>query len=158
MNISNNLKILRSQKGITQNELSKILNINRATYAHYETGRREPDIETLKLLADYFGVSVDFLLGNNIEKNNEYKINSSKDLNKVKESNEVYELIEKDILKDVKNIIYKMDHHGTGVYFNGQEMDEESKELFKSLLDVALKTINVKNKGNKINKKHKNEK
>ena len=30
----------------------------------YETGRREPDIETLKILAEYFNVSVDYLLGN----------------------------------------------------------------------------------------------
>lgn len=69
MDIAHNLKNLRLERGLTQIELSKNLNINRATYAHYETGRREPDIETLKLLADYFNVSVDYLLGNS-----DYKI------------------------------------------------------------------------------------
>ncbi|OAA90911.1 helix-turn-helix domain-containing protein [Clostridium ljungdahlii] len=63
MDISHNLKKLRSEKGLTQIELSKNLNINRATYAHYETGRREPDIETLKLFSDYFNVSVNYLMG-----------------------------------------------------------------------------------------------
>ncbi|WP_333888258.1 helix-turn-helix domain-containing protein [Clostridium sp.] len=62
MSVSTNLKKLRTEKGLTQDELSKELNINRATYAHYETGRREPDIETLKLLAKYFNVSLDYLL------------------------------------------------------------------------------------------------
>ncbi|MFC0905859.1 helix-turn-helix domain-containing protein [Clostridium sp. MT-14] len=62
MSVSINLKKLRIEKGLTQEELSKNLNINRATYAHYETGRREPDIETLRLLAKYFNVSVDYLL------------------------------------------------------------------------------------------------
>lgn len=63
MNISSNLKKLRTEKGLTQEELSKILNINRATYAHYETGRREPDAQTLKLFAEYFNVSLDYLMG-----------------------------------------------------------------------------------------------
>lgn len=63
MNISFNLKTLRSEKGLTQEELSKILNINRATYAHYETGRREPDAQTLKSFAEYFNVSLDYLMG-----------------------------------------------------------------------------------------------
>lgn len=64
MGIAHNLKKLRNEKGLTQDELSKLLNINRATYAHYETGRREPDLETLKMLAKFFNVSLDELTCN----------------------------------------------------------------------------------------------
>ncbi|MEW6065605.1 MAG: S24 family peptidase [Bacillota bacterium] len=54
---------LRNGAGLTQDELSSKLNISRGTYAHYEIGKRNPDYETLKRLADYFGVTVDYLLG-----------------------------------------------------------------------------------------------
>ncbi|EAX47536.1 putative prophage repressor [Thermosinus carboxydivorans Nor1] len=57
------LKSLREQKGITQQEMADILGIARGTYAHYEIDRREPDNATLSRLADFFGVSVDYLLG-----------------------------------------------------------------------------------------------
>ncbi|WP_368490734.1 helix-turn-helix domain-containing protein [Clostridium sp. BJN0013] len=67
MNIAHNLKELRTRKGLTQDELSKLLNINRATYAHYETGRREPDLETLKMLAKFFNVTLDQLAGSIID-------------------------------------------------------------------------------------------
>jgi transcriptional regulator with XRE-family HTH domain len=63
MNISERLKQLRENKGITQEKISSDLNINRATYAHYETGRRQPDLDTVKLLAEYHNCSIDYLLG-----------------------------------------------------------------------------------------------
>jgi len=54
---------LRKAKKLTQQELADKLNISRATYAQYEIGRRKPDYETLEKLADYFNVSIDYLLG-----------------------------------------------------------------------------------------------
>lgn len=59
----NILKSLRSTKGLTQDELSKQLNISRSTIGMYEKGAREPDFETLELIADYFNVDTDYLLG-----------------------------------------------------------------------------------------------
>ena len=58
------LKELREQKGITQAELSKDLKISPSTIGMYEQERREPGNDTLKLIADYFNVSIDYLLGN----------------------------------------------------------------------------------------------
>lgn len=55
------LKKLRGKR--TQEEVAKHIGISRARYAHYENERSEPDIETLQKLADYFNVSIDFLLG-----------------------------------------------------------------------------------------------
>lgn len=59
----NIIKSLRATKGLTQDELSKQLNISRSTIGMYEKGAREPDFETLELIADYFNVDTDYLLG-----------------------------------------------------------------------------------------------
>lgn len=65
MSLSDNLKKLRNRLNLTQEQVSKDLNMNRATYAHYETGRREPDIQTLRLLSKYYNVTIDYLLDTN---------------------------------------------------------------------------------------------
>ena len=57
------LKELRKSKGLTQDELAKIFKISRSTIGMYENGSREPDYETLELIADFFNVDIDFLLG-----------------------------------------------------------------------------------------------
>lgn len=54
---------LRKQKKLTQEAVAKKLGIPRGTYSNYELGKREPDLETLKRIADFHGVSVDELLG-----------------------------------------------------------------------------------------------
>ncbi|WP_432408424.1 helix-turn-helix domain-containing protein [Wukongibacter sp. M2B1] len=59
----NRLKYLRSEKKITQRQLAKFLNLSSSTIAMYETGKRKPDCETLKGIADFFDVSTDYLLG-----------------------------------------------------------------------------------------------
>lgn len=60
---SERLKRLRTEKGITQKELADRLHISRSTIAGYESLGKEPDGEKLCALADFFGVSVDYLLG-----------------------------------------------------------------------------------------------
>lgn len=57
------LRRLREFKGLTQEELAKQLNITRTRLASYEQGTREPDLELLEIIADYFNVNMDFLLG-----------------------------------------------------------------------------------------------
>lgn len=58
-----NIKFFREIKGISQNKLAEKLNISRTTYQSYENGRNEPNISTLIKMADFFGVSVDSLIG-----------------------------------------------------------------------------------------------
>lgn len=61
--VSERLKEKRKLKKYTQEEISKKLGISRSAYAYYETGRNEPDLETLKKLADIFETSIDYLVG-----------------------------------------------------------------------------------------------
>lgn len=60
---SSKLKKARNNTGFTQREVAKETRISQATIANYETGRTEPDIENLGILADFYGVSADWLIG-----------------------------------------------------------------------------------------------
>jgi transcriptional regulator with XRE-family HTH domain len=61
--VRDRLRNLRNEKDLTQQDLADFLGITRPAYTAYESGRRQPDNETLSKLADFFGVSVDYLLG-----------------------------------------------------------------------------------------------
>lgn len=60
--IGERLRYLRMANRLTQREVADILKIHRTTYAYYETGRSNPDLETLNVLSRIFGVSIDFLV------------------------------------------------------------------------------------------------
>ena len=57
------LKELRNKRKISQLKLAMDLNMNQNSISRYENGEREADYDTLIAFADYFGVSIDYLLG-----------------------------------------------------------------------------------------------
>ncbi|PEQ63628.1 helix-turn-helix domain-containing protein [Bacillus cereus] len=57
------LKKLRKSRGLTQEQLSHKLNLSRSQIKNWETDRYQPDIDTLILIASFFNVSVDVLIG-----------------------------------------------------------------------------------------------
>ena len=59
----NRLKELRIKKGVLQSDVAAYIGVNNSTYAYYERGTHNPTPETLCNLADFFGVTVDELLG-----------------------------------------------------------------------------------------------
>ncbi len=62
MNFANTLKKLREVNGITQEQLAEYLKVTRPTIAGYETKNRQPDFEKLIKIAEFFHVSVDYML------------------------------------------------------------------------------------------------
>ena len=62
MSFGDNLRTLIEERDITQKELARQLNIAPSTLGSYVQNVREPDFSTLKLLADYFDVSIDYLI------------------------------------------------------------------------------------------------
>lgn len=64
MNLGENLKKLRLQKGISQTDLAKEFNIARSTLSQYESNQRTPSDEMKLRFCKYFNVSLDYLLGN----------------------------------------------------------------------------------------------
>ena len=61
--IGERLTELRKDAGLTQNQLGKLLNIEKGTISSYETNKREAPDEIKKIFAKFFNVSVDYLLG-----------------------------------------------------------------------------------------------
>jgi len=57
------LSELRKDRRVTQKHLAEQMNVTGGTVSNYETGRHQPDPETLKWFADFFGVTADYLLG-----------------------------------------------------------------------------------------------
>ena len=57
------IKKARQMTGFTQIEVAKETNISQSTLTKYETGRIEPSLENLGILAEFYGVSIDWLLG-----------------------------------------------------------------------------------------------
>lgn len=57
------LKYLRTSRDLSQMDLAKQLKISKSSINMYERGEREPGIETLEAIADYFNVDLDYLLG-----------------------------------------------------------------------------------------------
>ncbi|ADI02591.1 transcriptional regulator, XRE family [Syntrophothermus lipocalidus DSM 12680] len=60
--VGSRIKQLREERGLTQEQLGKILNVQKAAISKYEKGHTLPDSEALKKLAKFFNVSVDYLL------------------------------------------------------------------------------------------------
>ena len=56
------LRQIRQKKGYSQLKVAMDLSISREALSYYETGRRSPDLQMLRLLSDYFGVSIDYLI------------------------------------------------------------------------------------------------
>lgn len=65
MAFAEKLKELRQQKGMTQSELAKLLKMQRSTLGMYETGKREPNFETLNMFANFFNVDMNTLMDMN---------------------------------------------------------------------------------------------
>ncbi len=73
MNLHSNLKFLRKKKSLTQETMAEALGISRSKLAGYELNINPP-LETLLLISDYLGVSVDILLRKDLERLSEYKL------------------------------------------------------------------------------------
>lgn len=57
------LRELRKNAGLTQQQLAEKLFVNRNTYQNYEAGTTQPDFATLRKIAEFFNVTIDYLIG-----------------------------------------------------------------------------------------------
>lgn len=61
--MKNRIREIRKERGLTMKELGMAIGLAESTISQYETGKRQPDNETLLKLGKYFSVSIDYLLG-----------------------------------------------------------------------------------------------
>ncbi|WP_026486709.1 helix-turn-helix domain-containing protein [Caldanaerobius polysaccharolyticus] len=140
--LKDRLKELRSERQLTQRELADLLQLSPSTIAMYETGQRMPDPEILQKIADFFGVSVDYLLGRSDIRNPE-KITQDKLTEKDK----------KDIAKDLEKMMNDLEH-ADGLLFYNEPITDEDRELLKQALEFGLRLAKIKNKEKYTPKKY----
>ena len=63
-NVSQQLRKLREAKKLTQKEIAEKLNIDRSTYAYWESAKTEPSIKHLVKLSKIYNVTIDYIIGN----------------------------------------------------------------------------------------------
>ena len=61
--LGKHIKELRKSRNLMQKQLAEILNVTSETIIRFESGARRPSLDNLIILADYFGVSLDYLVG-----------------------------------------------------------------------------------------------
>jgi len=114
------LRNLRNKKELSQKELSDRLHLNRSTYARYETSQTQPDYDTLAKFADFYDVSIDYLLG----RTNEIRIPTEQSL-------------------DDKIAHFIAKYPNMNLMFDGlDQMDDERKER---MLDRIIEMIEFDN-------------
>ena len=70
-NFSNNFRTMRKQRNLTQEQIAEALGVSCQAVSKWETNSSYPDISLLPIIADYFEVSVDFLIGHDTSKKHE---------------------------------------------------------------------------------------
>ena len=126
--LAKRLKLLRSNKGLTQEQLAKELNTSKSSVAMWEIGQRDPDSDTIILIADFFDVSTDYLLG----KSDDPKLPSHK-----KEEPEPEE--EPNVKWGEFGVSF-----GSGIHMN--DLTDEDKEEMIELFKAGLKLRAERNK------------
>lgn len=138
-NFQNILKSLRTSQSLTQDALAKKLKISRSTIGMYENGAREPDFETLELIADFFNVDIDYLLGRTLKTTYIPLTETQSTLSKRDE---------KDIAKRLEQTLDQLESDQDGLMFSGEPLDDETRELLKASLEnsITIAKINAKQK------------
>lgn len=95
--LNERLRELRIKNGYTQSQVAKILNIDRSTYAYYETGKTRPDVSSLLTLSRVFNISISELLADESFPQNVAEPNIVHDYMRAKKnSSHIYELSTKE--------------------------------------------------------------
>lgn len=132
------LKSLRKSRKKTQQDMADLLSIARGSYAQYEIGRRNPDYDTIQKLADFFSVSIDYLLGRTDNPaTNVIKNNSASELaiNDNKNSDEDRPLTKEDVEE-----LFADDPEGKELMLLMMELPPEKKKIVKELLKQFRET------------------
>ena len=126
--IGKRLKELRQQKGLTQPELAKRLNISVSSIGMYETDAREPSDEIKTKIADFFNVTVDYLLG--IDR--EYGAASIPEEHQAKQIEKHNARLQKEKYDGEDEWLYAFN-------YGYNDLDEADKEVLKATFDAYLK-------------------
>ncbi|MCR1918043.1 helix-turn-helix domain-containing protein [Frisingicoccus caecimuris] len=130
MGLKERIKELCKEKNISMNKLEETLGFGKGYIS--KLGTSNPNTSKLQKIADYFGVSLDYLMTGNSE--------SSK-------SNTLSKKDERDIAKDLENIMNKLSNKENGpASFEGEDIPEADQELFAGQIELMLRRLKAINK------------
>lgn len=133
---------LCEEKGVTPYRVCKETGITTATISNWKAGRYIPKQDKMKKIADFFGVTVDYLM-------------TGKE-GDAKEKQELTARDRRDIAKDLESIMGKLASGEDGpASYDGEQLSPESVELFRGELEIALKRLKLLNKEKYTPKKYK---
>lgn len=112
------LKSLRKERKINQLDLAELLDVTRATISAYETNKIMPPYDKLKMLADYFSVTVEYLTGQDDSKEDGKKV---------------------DVTQTLRELLNQLTDDSGNITVDGIELDENSKELLLNSIENSLK-------------------
>ena len=121
---------LMEEKGVTAYRVAKDTGITQATLSRWKTGKVSPSIETLQVLAEYFGVTIDYLMGNaHIDEQTPPKTQKAPTLNKKDE---------RDIKKKMDEMLEIFDS-ADALMFDGEPLDDETRQLLRESYENQLR-------------------
>lgn len=122
---------LLQKYGVSSYKVAKEAGVTQTALSNWKSGRSTPTVRTLQKIADYFGVTVDYLMTGNEEAPPEPQL-TARD--------------KRDIAKDLESIMDKLNNQESGpASFDGKDIPEDDRELFAAQLEamlIRLKKIN----------------
>lgn len=124
---------LLEKYGVTAYKVSKATGIAGSTFSDWKSGRSTPKQDKLQKIADYFGVTVDYLMTGNEDPKEKAPELTARD--------------ERDIAKDLDRIMGEIRKGDNGpLYYNGVEIDNASLNLLQNAIEFALRETKKENK------------
>ena len=134
---------LRDSLGVTDYRVASDTGIPKSTFSDWKNGRSTPKQDKLQKIADYFGVSLEYLM-------------TGKEAVVKEKAPELTARDERDIAKDLDSIMNKLTSGEAGpASYDGEELDPEAAALFKDELEIALRRLKMINKEKYTNKRYK---
>lgn len=125
---------LLEKYGVTAYKVSKATGIAGSTFSDWKSGRSTPKQDKLQKIADYFGVTVDYLM-------------TGKEDEQKEKASELTARDERDIAKDLDRIMGEIQKGDDGpLYYNGMEIDKASIGLLQHAIEYALRETKKENK------------
>ncbi len=144
-NFSNNFKTMRKQRSLTQEQIAETLGVSCQAVSKWETNSSYPDISLLPIIADYFGVSVDYLLGHDTSKKLEEIDNTcmfAENLFTEKRYREAIPVLREMLVKHPGNerLMYQLAWALSGTVKESEENYEEAICLYHKILEISTDT------------------
>ncbi len=126
---------LLQKYGVTSYKVAKEAGVTQTALSNWKSGRSTPTTKTLQKIADYFGVTIDYLM------------TGKEDSEKSEIKQELSARDERDIAKDLDRIMGEIKKGDDGpLYYNGVEIDDASINLLQNAIEYALRETKKENK------------